>query len=317
MEHKIFKLSFKTGVHLGEGSLEDSGINLRADTLFSALCIETLKRSLKSGEEVAIRQLYEYVQNNELVLSDAFPYTDNDYYLPKPIFNVISERNEGDSRAKKVFKNLKYIPIDMVDDYITGEFDIKTAEYISKKFGDKFGRSTVNTRSAVRREDDSLPYHVGVYRFGKEAGLYVIVGGTDKALTLFGKLLEGVSHAGIGGKRSSGLGRFNVVKGDVPDEILERLNGEYPVYMTLSVSLPRENEIEKVVDTATYTLLRRSGFVYSDTYSDEQLRKNDLYVFGSGSVVRQKYSGNVYDVSNKGAHSVYRYAKPMFYGVNV
>ena len=46
-------------------------------------------------------------------------------------------------------------------------------------------------------------------------------------------------------------------------------------------------------------------------------RKNDLYVFSAGSTFTKDFSGDVYDVSNNGRHSVYRYAKPMLMGVDL
>jgi CRISPR-associated protein Csm4 len=83
--------------------------------------------------------------------------------------------------------------------------------------------------------------------------------------------------------------------------------------MTLSVSLPTDDELEKALDNAQYLLCRRSGFVSSDTYSDNQMRKKDLYVLKAGACIHNRYSGDVYDVSDHiGSHPVYRYAKPMF-----
>ncbi|MCL2217994.1 MAG: type III-A CRISPR-associated RAMP protein Csm4, partial [Defluviitaleaceae bacterium] len=59
------------------------------------------------------------------------------------------------------------------------------------------------------------------------------------------------------------------------------------------------------------------GFVFSETYSEEALRKNDLFALDSGSVVRSRFKGGVYDVSHHGSHPVYRYAKPMLLGVKL
>ncbi|MCL2020037.1 MAG: type III-A CRISPR-associated RAMP protein Csm4 [Oscillospiraceae bacterium] len=312
MKYKIFRFSFLSGVHIGDGALDDNGINLHADTLFSALCIE----ALKAGSEETLGRLKTLVCSDELVFSDAFPFIDEEYYIPKPVFRVESE---GDSADKKLFKNLKYIPLDMADDYLAGGFVSKTAKYISDKLSNPknpLGSSAINARVAVRSgNDDPKPYHVGVYKFGANAGLYIIVGGSDEALDLFRELLTAVSEVGIGGKRSSGLGRFGFEEEDLSDEYLEHINGDYPAYITLSVSLPRNDEIEKTIENASYTLLRRSGFVFSETYSKEPVRKNDLYVLGSGSVVKNRFVGDVFDVSHEGTHPVYRYAKPLLYGV--
>ncbi|MEJ7160136.1 type III-A CRISPR-associated RAMP protein Csm4, partial [Staphylococcus caprae] len=43
MATKVFKLSFKTPVHFGKKRLSDGEMTITADTLFSALFIETLQ----------------------------------------------------------------------------------------------------------------------------------------------------------------------------------------------------------------------------------------------------------------------------------
>ena len=327
MEHRIFRFAFDAGVHIGDSSLEDSGIRLRADTIFSALCIEALK---KGGQETLDR-LITLTIAGELSISDAFPFIGNELYVPKPVFSIQSadmpqnadilgqspngEADEvSDYSAKKIFKELKYIPIDMVQDFLYGEFDGKTAEYIASKM-DGLGASSIVARTAVRLPEDALPYHVGVYTFKEGAGLYIIASAEAEALPFLRELLECVAVSGIGGKRSSGLGRFSITETaeDIPEELL----GDYPAYMTLSVSLPGDAEIESALKDSTYVLLRRSGFVFSETYAHDAVRKNDLYVMDSGSVFRQRFTGGVYDVSNKGTHPVYRYAKPMFLGVEL
>ena len=313
MEYRIFRLIFSGGAHIGDGTLDGRGMQLRADTIFSALCIE----AIKMGGEILLSRLVSFAQDGMLLLSDSFPFTHDEYYLPKPIFRVQSYQEDVDSAAKKVFKKLKYIPLSMIDDYLSGKFDTATAADIAARLDEKLGRSSIVARAAVRQPEDTLPYHVGVFTFSKDAGLYIIAGGNDETLPVLRELLASLAYAGIGGKRSSGLGRFSVEEKLAPDDIAIRINGNFPAYMTLSVSLPGEDEIGRTLENASYALVRRSGFVFSETYADEPLRKNDLYVLDSGSVVRQRFEGGIYDVSNKGSHPVYRYAKPLFLGVTL
>ena len=313
MEYSFLRLNFNTGVHFGEDALEDSSTHLRADTIFSAMCIE----ALEIGGEELLDKLVSFVRNGKLLLSDAFPLIKNEYYLPKPIYSVQAE-TEHDSSAKKVFKKLSYIPFDKVDEYTKGEFNENTVDGIVKKLSE-LGESYVHTKGAVSYEKDTLPYHVGVYTFKKDAGLYIVVGGDSDSMLLMRELFTSLSYAGIGGRRSSGLGRFSYTVENLPENHVASLTSEFPAYMTLSLSLPKKNEIESVINdsNSTYALIRRSGFVYSGTYSNEPLRKKDFYALASGSIVRNKYCGDVFDVSNKGAHPVYRYAKPLFMGVKL
>lgn len=125
-----------------------------------------------------------------------------------------------------------------------------------------------------------------------------------------------LSLSGIGGKKNSGLGHFRYNTVELPKELNKRLNTKVEV-MTLSVSLPTEDELEDILDDSRYLLVKRSGFIDSYTYSKEQRRKKDIYLFKSGSCFNKMYQGDVYDVSSGGSHPVYKYAKPLFMGVEV
>ena len=72
--------------------------------------------------------------------------------------------------------------------------------------------------------------------------------------------------------------------------------------------------LENVLKNADYLLKKRGGFVVSEDYASEYLKKKDFYVFQSGSCFQEKFEGDIFDVS-AGSHPVYRYAKPFFMGV--
>ena len=82
--------------------------------------------------------------------------------------------------------------------------------------------------------------------------------------------------------------------------------------MTLSSCMANDNEIESILDSASYKLIKRSGFVQSNTYSEINVKKHDFYLFDAGSVFKEKFDGDVFDVSIEGSHPVYKYAKPLF-----
>jgi CRISPR-associated protein Csm4 len=128
-------------------------------------------------------------------------------------------------------------------------------------------------------------------------------------------LLESLSFSGLGGKRSSGLGRFEIYNGKLPDEIIALFEKKCDRYVSLSIGLPNEEELEACMIDASYELIKRSGFVESVSYSDTYMRKRDLFMMASGSVFSKKYAGDIYDVSSGGNHPVYKYGKPIFMGV--
>ncbi len=306
MEYKIYKFEFTTGVHFGKKSLDDTEYTLCADTIFSAMCQECLKQ----GNQ----QLEHFVKKaaaGEICISDAFPYIGTTYYLPKPMLKVDTEQDQADSTLKKAYKKLAYVPVGKLEQYLGGTLDVKQE---NEKFRKGLGDKVTRVSAAIRGKEETDLFRVGVYYFKPGSGLYLIVGyqSEEDAWELEECLME-VSLSGIGGKRSAGLGRFELKLGKLPEEIYRRLQSDKgSVYMSLSVSLPTNEELEKALQQASYLLTKRSGFVMSETYAKEQSRKRDLYVFQAGSCFLNKFQGDVYDVGDNGSHPVYRYAKPLF-----
>ena len=147
---------------------------------------------------------------------------------------------------------------------------------------------------------------------------------------MFDDLMESLSYSGLGGKKSAGLGRFEYVKKTVPDMLGKALrsgsegasghfgqsaSGEYAVLM--STALPEEEKLKDVLTDASYSLLKRSGFVDSTTFDDQQMRKKDLYVLAAGSCMKHVFDGCMVEEKNGGRHSVYRYAYGLFLEVDV
>ncbi len=311
MEYTIIKMSFPHGVHLGQHDLEDAGYELYADTFFSALCTEIVKQ-----REEQLEWFVEKVRTGELVFSDAFPYIGDIFYLPRPVLQVENkDYSENAVETRKVWKNLSYLPYDDFEDYLNGEIDSEGAKCLKEDFS--LGNTEVRTHASVTYVNETKPYRVGSYHFQENCGLYVIVGyQNDEIYQFFKEMLVSLSYSGIGGRKSAGYGRFTVEEEKVPVEINERLSEKMNLgktYMTLSVSLPLDEELDKVLETAYCVWIKRSGFVTSLEYSKSYRRRQDLYVMKSGSCVKQGFKGNIYDVSDKfGNHPVYRYAMPMF-----
>lgn len=309
MKYKVYKLKFLTAVHFGNGSLEDVDYTFCADTLFSALCQEASKL-----ENDSLQELYRFVREGKLIFSDAFPYRGETYYLPKPMKRIERENQEASSLEKKAYKKLKYIAVEDFQSYLEGRYEI-----LKEDKNDSFGNFDMKVAASIRGEEETKPYRIGQFFFKDDCGLYFVIGYKENQdLYLVEELLENLTYSGIGGKRTSGLGRFELFTGKIPPELLKRLTTKGTTYMSLSVALPKEEELETAMQEADYLLLKRSGFVSSDTFAKEHMRKKDLYVFKAGSCFKTVFSGDVYDVSgHKGAHPVYRYAKPMFMEVSV
>lgn len=302
MKHTIYKLSFTTPVHFGTGVLNESAISFCADTLFSALYIEALK--LGCADE-----LYETVQTGQLTLSDAFPYQGKCYYLPK-LMLYIEPKDPGNSSLKKQYKKIKYIPAKEMHNYLSGVLEPAACDLQS------LGQSYSQVMTFVRTGEDPLPYRVGNYFFRENCGLYILAAWEKESWKeMLENLLESLSYTGIGGKRGSGKGHFELKRGTPDDSISRMLTQESETYLLISSALPREEEMEAALDGASYLVQKRSGFIYSEHYAKEQRKKRELYTMQAGSCFRRPFHGSVYDVSEGGAHPVYRYAKGMFLGV--
>ena len=314
MKYTVYRFKFPAGVHFGDGALWNSINTLRADTVFSALCIEMLGYKGTCG----IEELAAAAKDGNLTLSDMFPYVGEEYYLPKPIMPLI--RNSGDedengSVLKKSFKKLKYIPVKDWNSYLNGSLNpMKTAEQL-----ENLGKSSIRTMSALRSEEkikdgDALPFPVGVYNFKDGGGLYLIAGyNGDNIKGVLDELFKRLKYSGIGGKKSAGLGNFDFENVDMPKELSDLLSKRSgKKCMTLSVCMAKNDELNEAVKGATYLLQKRAGFVYSPDYAPELRRKKDFYSFGAGSCFENRFKGDVFDVKGDGSHPVYRYAVPMW-----
>lgn len=311
MDYKLFELKFNTGIHLGSGMLNDSVYTIKADTLFSALCIEAVKLG-------KLEELLGHVKENGLLFSDSLPYikesdTNTEYLVPKPML-YIEPREQGNAVIKKKMKNLKFIPVNYLSEYLSGNFqNLALGEQKIASF------EGLTKAKIARGGEDAEPYHVGVYYFSAHSGLYFIVGyGDESILGLIQQLFAMLSLEGLGGKRSVGLGKFHYRVLDVPNALKKRLQDQkdYTVMMSLSLSYPREEELDRVLDGASYLLEKRSGFIYSDSYSEEYSRKQDGYFFSAGSCFKNSFRGDIYDVAtDTDKHPVYRYGKPLLMGV--
>lgn len=311
VNYKLYQMKFLTPVRFGNGALESVNNTFCVDTLFSALCIEALHSYGAEG----IDRLYAAAKNGDILFSDAMPYAGDTLFLPKPIIRIETE-DRGDSKLKKQYKKLKYVPAEKFDDYLCGRLDIEQA---NAKIN-QLGVSHIETKTAVSRTADGKtdPYYVGAYTFGNNCGLYFLAAfGNDEAYRFSADLLHLLEYTGIGGKTSSGYGKFTVEETAVTAE-MQRLieNAETSDRLiTLSSCLPQDNELDKALEGASYSLQKRSGFIASETYAREYHKKRDMYTFKAGSCFKNAFKGDVYDVSDGIGHAVYRYAKPFFIGV--
>ena len=307
MGYKICRMEFETAVHFGEKNLTDARIGFEAGRLFAALCCEAATESAERVEK-----LVNMGREGRLLLSDAFIYMGKRYYLPKPMCEVKKEK-QGDAVLKKQFKKLKYVPIDQWAAYLQGDLEPGKVLEEMKGLGEVQIRALASSIDPERRErGEMLPYEVGTYRFARGNGLYFILYAADAAVFAeVDRWMKQLCYSGIGGKRSIGLGRFGYEWCEMPQEWEEKLGGGAR-NVCLSTAMAKDEELEEALAGARYLLVRRGGYIASESYADGYRKKRDFYAFAAGSYFERQFVGDIYEVGGKGGHKVYQYAKPLF-----
>lgn len=297
MAFKIYKMSF-THAHFGDGYLNTSVGYFEASRLFSALCLEALKME-------CLDEFMKESDKEDFALSDAFPYV-NEPYLPRPVnyskVKVLSLKTLSyDNHQNKLAEEIYAVPYSMMDDLISGK-DINVDDLLNKQ------NAMYQVQTITKKGAD--PYEVGVTSF--TSSLYVLA----KQSSILDALMTSLQYSGLGGKRSSGYGRFDLEILDLSKDFAKNLNNTSKKrHLLLSSSIPDKDELEKAIDLANYQLIKDSGFAYS-TDSGKLLRKKDVFKFKAGSIFYNTYTGSIKDVSPIGyKHPVYNYSKGLFYGI--
>ena len=140
------------------------------------------------------------------------------------------------------------------------------------------------------------------------------------------RLLELLQYSGIGGKISSGFGKFrlkSVIKlessGNSQIKWLAQAlkDAQAPVQITLSACLPAESELESALEGAQYQMIRRGGFIHNPADTGAPRKKRGQCVFQAGSTFRTRFGGELSAVGTSAGQTVYRYNRPLWLGVKL
>lgn len=321
----VYKLLFRTAVHFGtdNGLLADCDYTVQADTLFSALLEEAL---LLEGPS-ALNNLVSAAKDGQLLLSNAFPTIeyngDEFYYVPRPL--LPETPHFTNSSARKAFKKKRWLRASDLMIWVNAVKNREDPTSLITTFDQNdFGRFDNRTAVSLQGEEPE-PYQIATWRFNpyNDAALYVVVMTTEELHEILAALFASIGHSGIGGKRRSGLGRFDIDVIDLTEPYTDDLialkqkltTSDALLQMSLSAALPADHELVKALKDAHFEIERRGGFTDSLDYASTWLRRKDLFVLSAGSIFRQSFEGDVYDLSIGGKHPLYRYAKPLFLGV--
>lgn len=337
MEYSILPLKFDTPIHFGAaeqgGDLTACGVEYTADTVISAILHE-----LDHMEEIdSLNKMNDLLDNRKILFSDFLPYAIDDktgeinLYLPKPIMigaaqslkSSLEETREQATKMKKQ-KKVSFVRCSELSVYVDG---LRTGNMKYLQSADFYDGAIIQ-RVFIRNRDssesaDPMPYFVGAHKFRDTAGMYLVVGVESREdLEFIRNVLNYVGLSGIGGKRSSGYGKFHVVDDDTikssadAKELLILLNQDKAdVQMSISTLLPDTEEISILnTENAWYKLKARSGFI-SGMSGEAAQKKNSIYMVASGSCLPERIAGTKAILGKIGEKKIIRYGYGMFVGV--
>ena len=321
---KVYKLKFETPCHFGAaelgGKLESVSFSYASDVLFGALCCE-----LVSNEKVCA--FVEAVNDGKILFTDLLPYKDEKFFLPKPILLVDGDKaparlDLGEMRRqatqRKKQKKIEFIRASRFAEYFCA---VKTNAPFSEE--NRFGETTLLQKVSCR-EEEPLPYFLGAFSFYEDSGFYVVALFDDEAnVNFFENILQSLGLSGIGGKKSSGLGKFSLNKviplDDGTNDDLCALNqmlaDENSAWqMNLSSLIPAADEVA-TLKQSFFKLKRRGGFVSS--HGTGYVKKDNVCVATAGSCFPTRLKGTLVSLGNVDGHEIFRLGKAVYAGLTI
>lgn len=240
----------------------------------------------------------------------------------------------------KISKSFQAAPLDEVRQQFTQRKKLKKLEYLrasnlekylsalktGKSFIENADFGSVNLMQKVScRENEPLPYYVAGFSFNDDSGLYLIATFDDKKYSdKFTEILKYLGISGIGGKRSSGFGKFQIIDEIILNETCanEDLKAVYKMLtaenskwqMCISSILPTAEDIP-LLKQSYYRLKKRGGFISIST-GNYNHKKNSVYIIGAGSCFLKKIEGSTIILDKFDGKEILRFGKGIFLGLN-
>jgi len=305
----LIKLRFRSAFHAGSDyagiGLESVNFIFHSDTIFSAIANQWVKLPQKGWKISPLPSLNEIVRrlNTDTPpfrLSSAFPFKQEDYYLPTPL-----------GLSSLFMEDLKDVPylelnelLDLVNQGKTPRHPFSPDEILLGYLSPRVSLDRVTQTS-------NIFFSAGV-KF-RQGGLYFILEINDENLIEpLETCLELLAETGLGGERTAGYGQFKWEKRDITNDdrwkeiwAYKQSNKEPPIYYSLSLTCPREEETKFAI---SYEIIPRKGWIYSEF--GPSLKRRTSRMFREGSLFSQPIKGRVIDVRPRyyqKIHAVYRY----------
>lgn len=269
--------------------------------------------------------------NEDVLVSNAFPFFKNELFFPKPILKLPLQESENIGEHK-VLKKIQYFHQSFFEKILNGEqFSLsegnllQNSTMLSKKNLSEINifRSSIEERVSLgtrpffdSSDDNADPFYISRTYFNQDSGLFFIYKSKNEKL-LF-QVLDLLSMNGLGADKNVGNGKFEWSTETLNLNIPEDANG----IVTMSNYIPKDqNELEKSLKNASYDIKFCNGFAAGS--SQESLRhwaKKNIYMFRTGSFFSTDHlTGSSVDLASsefkKNAHSLLRDGRPIFFPV--
>jgi CRISPR-associated protein Csm4 len=308
--HFLIKLKFKTGLSVNSANVWENSASkgtIHSDTLFGAI----MNQWVKIPAYYDIKTLVSILNTDSppFLISSAFPFFDEYYYLPVPIGN--------DKAYMEMAKDIRYLEI--YDFAKLAKGDKTPLQKMPQKDPQEFIHNFTRPRVTIDRiSSTSNIYDFSGWSIDKGGGLYFILKLNDNNLKeTINLCINLLGEAGIGADRNVGFGSFApeiipIGKDSIWSDLLDSKNKKSLKYYTLSLTCPYD--LDEAKKGVSYKIISRTGWIYSNT-SMMQAKRKKTKMFSEGSIFDEPIKGHVADVTPKqfkqNAHNVYRYGLGM------
>ena len=284
--YSIIKLCNITPMHLGSGraTYEKAATDLHSDTLSAALAAIYAQTASTFDAKWFMESF---------LISSAFPFYGNRYFLPKPIGRLSVDLTDcKEESVRKKLKKLKYIELPLWEQIARGE-DVKISkEQIMGDFLvaagsdcdiELFARYPTLRVTVSRTGDNEDPYYIERTFFSPQAGLYCIIDCNEQTKGLIENLFVQLGEAGIGSYKSTGCGQFTIETATIEIPSANDANGA----LLLSQYIPTKEELGNIdLDASRYELVLRNGYMAGSSVPQlTHLQKKSVYMFKCGSLL--------------------------------
>ena len=238
---------------------------LHSDTLFGAICFAI---DQIHGDDVMTKTIEKFKSTPPFLISSTYPYIKSDnitsdnaksdngivYFLPKPITDIEKIDNYNID-SSKILKSVKYVSMDVFNDWINGNIDntyiLKNINKYNVKSGLLFPKEkklkfSIKNLDVPRNQINRLSNISDIYYFNgyscKNVGLFFMIRFYDEEYdTLLRGALKFLRDRGFGKDISSGNGKFEIEEFS-ENKILEPPKNQ-KCFITLSRYIPSLDEI--------------------------------------------------------------------------